>query len=298
MSIRTSVDGSRAYRVDSDDGLSRLWIVENSELERLLFNRQLTGVEFREACLRSTRLLLRHATDLLAAHDWSELIVLSKGMIYGVGHAAAVEQRINLPTNVVATARLSVESSSASVAVPYARFDGGGSSLVIGDTIASGATITAAIDLYHAIHPVERLLVLSFAGSAVGAKRIEEYCLERQIDLHLLFGLAAFGLGSNGFDLSFLHPSTICDERYRELAERVFEGRQVSSVGWDFGTQCMAPAKYCALSWLEAQVLDMESSAVFSHAVRPEDWHVVAREASAYSSARPDLPVQVPLESW
>jgi hypothetical protein len=293
--VRSQLDGSVAAKQDNS-GVGSLWIVENAQLERLLFDRTLMGVEFRKICFDVTCRFLRHVADELADGRWSELVILSKGVVYEIALGAAQELDLNLPTNVVATSRVDVGATDAQIRALYARYDAGGDSIVIGDTVASGATIETALTHYQRVHKLSRVIVMSYAGTLVGARRLDKYCSQHGIELNVLYGLAAFGLGENGFDLSFLHPATVCADRYKERARMLFEGRAVSSPGWDFGTQCMAPEKYQALSWIEAQASGLVAGPIFSHAKEPTDWRLVAREADAYARMLPDLPVATPLD--
>jgi hypothetical protein len=183
-----------------------LHIVENEPLERILFERGLIGLPHRRACFAASRLFLAHVADDLV--DAAELVILSKGLAYQLA-AAAESVEINLPTNLVATTRVDVVADDAKVDVSYARFDAGKPCLVVGDTVASGATVIAALDAYRQVHRLERLFLLSYAGSAVGARRIAEFCARLGVECTILYGLAAFGLGANGFDLSFAHPDTV-----------------------------------------------------------------------------------------
>lgn len=62
-------------------------------------------------------------------------------------------------------------------------------------------------------------------------------------------------------------------------------GRAVSAVGWDFGSQCMAPRKYRHLGWVEAELWDLADSESFAFTEEPEDWSELAHERHAYESA-------------
>jgi hypothetical protein len=147
-----------------------------------------------------------------------------------------------------------VSSDDAAIDVSYQRFDAPSETLLIGcDTIASGATLVASLTAYLESHSLRRLYLMSLAGSVVGARRVAAFCHEAGVEPAMLFGLAAFGLGTNGFDLSFLHPDTLTADRYRQRASEQFGGKPVSAVGWDFGSQVMSPGKYRQLCWLEAQ---------------------------------------------
>ncbi|GAB3810461.1 hypothetical protein [Micromonospora zhanjiangensis] len=280
---------SRVESIADKSDVSGLHLVHNEQLEALLFDRNLTGLAFRQACFAASRQFVRHVRDDLDTDEIAELMILSKGLIYQLAEAVAVEVNRNLPTNLVSTTRLEVTSDDATVEVPYARFDAGGSTLLIGDTVASGATIVAALREYQKFHVVRRVYVMSYAGALQGAARIAGYCAENAIECTMLFGLAAFGLAENGFDLSFLNPATLTRDEYRQRAWRQFNGRPVSSVGWDFGSQAMAPGKYRQLCWMEAEIWGLHGSPGLSIAKAPGSMDVLAHEAAAYASRVPTV---------
>lgn len=258
--MKADVPGSNARIVRLDEG-AEVCIVENQPLEELLFDRRLTGVKFRQACLLSTRLFLRHILEELADGPVAELMILSKGLVYQLGEAFALETGRNLPVNVVAATRAGVEGEVAKIDLPYTRLDAGGDRLVIGDTVASGSTLIAVLDEYMLHQELSQVYLLSYAGSALGAEAVTNYCGARQVGILIMYGLAAFGLGENGFDLSFLHPGTVTRPEYVQRAHTLYNGQQVSAVGWDFGSQMMAPDKYKRLSWVESRLLGIDEEA-------------------------------------
>jgi hypothetical protein len=213
----------------------------------------------------------------------SELIILSKGIAYQLGAAAADVLGINLPANMISTARAEVHGDDVTVSVAYVRIDAPTETLIIGDTIASGATIIAAIDAYAQAAPLKKVYILSYAGTAVGARRIALHCQTKGVEVCIVLGLAAFGLGDNGFDLSFLHPDTITSEVYRTRAREQFDGKAVSAVGWDFGSQFLAPKKYQYLCWVEAERWGLLDHPCFAVAVQPQSMDILAHERSAFS---------------
>lgn len=281
---------STAELVGTRDG-PRLYLVHNAALEDLLFDRNLTGVEFRRACFECSRHFLAHLADELPPGDTAELMILSKGLIYQLGAAMAAETGLNLPTNLIATSRAEVSRGDVRIEVPYVCFEAPAGTLLIGDTVASGATIVAAISRYLEAHSVRHVYVVSYAGTLVGADRITAFCSERGIEATFLYGLAAFGLADNGFDLSFLHPNTVTRSDYVERARKVFSGSPVSAVGWDFGSQCMAPRKYRHLTWVEAQLWGLQDADCLGAAERPDDWSDLSHERAAYEHALQHLSV-------
>ncbi len=262
---------------------AEIYLLHNASLELLLFNRNLLGAEFREVCLASSRHYVRHIADELQGEDCAELVILSKGLIYQLSEAVRLEFGQNLPTNLVATSRVAVTGDSARVAVTYSQIEAPAQTVLIGDTVASGATVVAALESYTRLHSIERLFVLSYAGTEIGARRITRFCVDRSIRCTFLYGLAVFGLGDNGFDLAFLHPDTVARDGYKQRASEQFGGRPVSAVGWDFGSQAMAPEKYRQLCWIEAELWHLNDSPCLRVASKPSNLNALAHERAAYA---------------
>ena len=285
--MKVTTGRSQARHVADDTGIAGLYIVENEPLERLLFNRNRLGSDFRAVCLASVRGLVSHVADELTKDDYSELVMLSKGLMYQIQTALMLEADTSLPMNLMATTRTTVSGSAASIGVSYSRLDAGGNRLIIGDTVASGSTIVTALDRYSAQHELSSVIVMALAGAGTGAAHISQYCAGRGIECRLLFGLAVFGLGTNGFDLSFLHPETVCAERFRERASKQFSGKPVSAVGWDFGSQAMAPEKYRELCWLEAEAFDLHGHPALACESRPRSLVNLVHERAAFENFTP-----------
>jgi len=288
------IDGSRLEHI-SIEGVPAAYVMVNEALERVLFDRNLTGLGFTNACEDSSEAFLRHLRPEIeaAADDLAELVILSKGLYYRLQNAFARAFQRNLESNFIATKRAAVTGTAVTIEALYCDFSARAGTLIIGDTIASGATITAALQHYLLFHPIRRVILFSIAGSAVGAQRIAHFCQTQNIDLTAVYGLAAFGLAANGFDLSFLHPDTLCPNReYVERARRMFEGRPVSAVGWDFGSQAQSVTKYRMLCWIEAEYWNLQHSDVFAVKEAVTDIGLVSKERGAYQD-RVSLPPRV-----
>jgi len=265
-------------------GIDKAFIIRNPSLENILFNRNLVGLDFTRACEAASISFLRHFEQEFQTilSDVAELMLLSKGMYYWLHNAFAAVFDENLQVNFIATQRINVEGGSADIIIPYSNLDVPVRNLIIGDTIASGATIKSALSLYQRHHSLQRLFVFSIAGTVVGGQAIADYCRSQGIELTLAYGLAAFGLGENGFDLSFLHPDTITRDQYRERARILFSGQPVSAAGWDFGSQAQALKKYRMLSWLEAERHGLQESRIFQSKEPPIDGRLVSKERFAF----------------
>src|SRR5215475_13254649 len=118
----TRVAASVAEDMSEVCGVPRLYIVRNAPLEQLLFSRNVVGVEFRHICLDASRLMYGHLADDLGDELASELLILSKGIVYQLAAAAALDALRKLPTNLIATSR-AVSGKDANIDVSYTRFD-------------------------------------------------------------------------------------------------------------------------------------------------------------------------------
>jgi len=268
------------------DGLTNAFIIENPALEKILFDRNIIGLDFTNACEDASEYFLRHFQQEIidVNEDLAELVLLSKSIYYWMHNAFAKVFNDNLQSNFAATSRVKVETSSAQIEIPYCNFDAPAKNLIIADTIASGATICEALSTYLNYRELNNVFIFSIAGSLIGGRAISKFCRSRDINLTLAYGLAAFGLGSNGFDLSFLHPETITNVEYKTRAAQVFHNKPVSSVGWDFGTQAQAIRKYKMLCWLEAEYWGLQDSDVFRYKESQLDMRLIKKEYIAYQN--------------
>ena len=280
MPLRT-VPGSTSQPVDDVPGC---YVIENLPLESILFDRNLLGLPFKQACQTASIYFLEHfRQEILEAPDEvSELLILSKGLYYWLHNSYEQTFARNLPINFIATNRTKVEGDVAEIKVPYHNFDAATPRLIIGDTVASGATVCTALSEYMDQHYLEEVFLFSIAGARVGIKRIATFCDANGIRLHAAAGLALFGLGSNGFDLSFLHPDTHTREEYRVRAREVYGDREISVAGWDFGSQAQAPDKYRMLCWIESEMWGLDEAEVLRERMQPGDYSLVQKERDAY----------------
>jgi hypothetical protein len=262
---------------------ARLFLAHNAALEQLLFDRHLMGTPFRRACEMASAHFVSHFADEFAPlhAELAECVILSKGLAYDLRNAYTSVTGRNLPANFVATRRKKVTASQAQIEVAYANIDAPAESLIIGDTIASGATICAVVDECRKRFSLRRVFVFAIAGSGRGAKRIAHHCAALGLDTTIVLGLAAFGLADNGFDLSFLHPDTRARREYVERARVLYDGKPISSVGWDFGSQLFSPAKYLSLCAVEARLWELEGTDVLPAPPSGVDLMLIKQELAA-----------------
>lgn len=261
-----------------------VYIIENDWLEKILFDRGCVGLSFTSACRASSTLFFQHFEPELRnrGQDIAELMLLSKGRYYWLHNAFENAFGENLQTNFIAINRNKVMNDKANISISYFNFDAPASELIIGDTVATGASICAAIHAYNQVRKLNHVYVFSIAGTAIGAHRIIEFCRQRNIEVHCAFGLALFGLGKNGFDLSFLDPNTVTREIYKRRAYEMYGECAISAVGWDFGSQSQSLAKYSELCWLEAKQWNLLGSPLLPFQIEPSNLKLIYKEQDAY----------------
>lgn len=273
------------------DGIDNSYICTNKALEKILFNRNLIGLDFTKNCEIATINFLRHIEPEIseAINDIAELIILTKGIYYWMHSSFQKVFNENLQANLVYTSRAKVTNEEVRVVVKALNFDVPANNLIIGDTIASGETICVALKEYIKWHQLKQVFILTIVGSKVGTQIISKFCKAHGIKLHIIYGLAAFGLASNGFDLSFLHQDTITEHKYIEMAKDKYKGKAVSAAGWDFGAQAQAIRKYRMLCWLEEKYWGLENTEVFQETELPDDLRLIEKESVACKETIPDI---------
>ena len=282
------LDKTSIRRWDHGGACGEVFIATSPALEQLLLDREAVGLEFSRRARAAVADLFGNVADELKSGNFAELVLLSKGVVYDL-RGAAERAGVSLPTNLMATSREAVSGHDASVSVTYRSIATPAESLVIGDTVASGASICAAISAYSEVRPLRRVIVLALAGAGVGVRRIAHFCEARDIEFTAVLGLASFGLAPNGFDLSFLDEDTDCDARYREETLQRFGGAPVSAVGWDFGSQAIAEDKYRALCWVERKYWGLEQTDALKVSRRPTSRGQIEHERAAFQTRLPNI---------
>lgn len=260
---------------------NEFYLITNKHVENVLYNRGLIGKEFVTECYHSSSKFMLHFKQELNDNDVSELMILSKGYYYKFYDAYANILKKNLQINFIATKRVSIDGDNTKIIIPYSDISALTDTLLIGDTIATGKTICTVLKHYLEHHSIKKVFVYTIAGSILGGNEIYHFCKRNSIDLVLVYSIAAFGLGTNGFDLSFLHEDTIAEKKYIDKAKTLYNNQPISSVGVDFGSQSQSIKKYSNLCWLEKEFWNSDDS-VFPITNSNIDYNLVEKELSAF----------------
>src|SRR5687768_1278419 len=134
---------------------------------------------------------------------------------------------------------------------PYVSFEAPCRTVLIGDTVASGASALEGLRVFAEWarpHGLQRVHFFSACGSRVGGQRIVQAATDLGLDVTFTHGLAVFGMAAQGWqlpdtDLPWLHADTVTAARHRQRAEAAFRGQPVCAIG-DWGLRCKNPRAY------------------------------------------------------
>ena len=230
------------------------FILESSALEAFLFDRTVVGIPLLNAAREATTHwlgALRERQLISAGDEVAGLTILTGGLYYGLQPAWQTVFGSLLPENFIGIKRHLDERNQWLADYHYASFEAPCRTVLVGDTVASGASVSQGIRAFASWgveHGLEEVHFFSACGSRVGGQRIRQTCVDLGLKATFTHGLAAFGMAEQGWqlpdtDLPWLHPDTITQPHYQQRAESAFQGKPVCAIG-DWGMRCKNPKAY------------------------------------------------------
>lgn len=223
-------------------GLPRTFILESDSIDALLVSpgRRLLGGARQQKAYESTLTWLRAMREAgVMVEDPSQICTVTV-LAEGIGHnlpgaiTAVLSGKPHRGDNWIGVSRFALEKKSGDEYVPfdakvtYFRIHSNAPVWCMLDTVATGATLLRALDsAFGGATPPEKILLATPAGSAVGMKKIADFCASRDVEVVLCFFGAIFGLGEDGTALPWCHPDTITSgtersKRNLEHARKIF----------------------------------------------------------------------------
>ncbi|HEY9788171.1 MAG TPA: hypothetical protein V6D17_22475 [Candidatus Obscuribacterales bacterium] len=226
------------------EGLPKSYILECETIDKLLLNpgRKLLGIERQRTAFDATVIWLRAMQNEGLFPEESEDICTVTVLAEAAGHnlpgalATVLSPRYQRGDNWLGVSRFALARGGQEAIVPfdakvnYLRMHSSAPTWCLIDTIATGATLSRALEAAFANAPrPERILMATPCGSAEGARKIAAVCRNNGIDLILTHFGAIFGLWHDGTGLPWCHPKTIFSgsrrsEKNRQLAREIFNG--------------------------------------------------------------------------
>ncbi|MFX0122595.1 MAG: phosphoribosyltransferase [Candidatus Hodarchaeota archaeon] len=249
----------KGYRVRDPELSERCILIESKPAQQILTNHFLVSTPLvflsRNAVKDCIRFFFVIRNESYMLSQIVDVVPLSGSLTYDVYNAFYELFEQPLQRNFIGIRRYQKPSGIWDTEVSYTNFEGlpnDAKVVLIGDTIATGATITQIIRLVQAQLQIPVIfVVISIAGSLVGARRLTK--LEKTLqttfpgtEIWCIFTEAFFGLEANGTDMPIFHPDTISTEVLRKLAQNKLGksvGRYLCSV-LDWGKRTNSPLKH------------------------------------------------------
>jgi len=252
MDLADSLSGRKLYRVVRPDLPSHTYIISNLDSRRIHFDPTITDFDLYKQTVKCNEIFLRFAHRLglfggFRANRVCELILISGGFYYHLNRSFYHVFGHSLPAGFIGVKRLLGKHPRGVISYDNLEAIPGNNITLIGDTIATGATLIDSINYYLAkMSTVKKIIIFTIAGALPGAKRLakmENIFRQRAVELRLFFSDGIFGLAEDQTDMFYFHPDSIlAPEAKKAASEKLGEalgGRMC--VIWDWGRRNKDP---------------------------------------------------------
>ncbi len=260
-------DGYRMYRL-KDKGLpENSFIICSDHASDILYRPHIAGKDLLDLTEKMAYVFMdavgREVLKGKRTEDMTELVFLAGGLYYQLNSGFRKRYGMALPQCFLGIKRQRVEGSEGdfTAIATYENFESlpDNGTVIIGDTIATGATLQKGI--YHLLdalaekkYKLENLVICSIACSSSGARLLKE--VERRVrhdhpkaKVWLFAAEELFHLMPDGTDLRFLYDDAIMpDETKGRILGRygTYLGHEMKCAVFDWGTRCKNPLRHFA----------------------------------------------------
>ena len=251
----------KAYRIQDASLSERCILVESAAAREILTDHFLVGSPLisksKMAVQDCLSVFFSLQSELTPKSQIAEIVPLSGSLTYDVLNSFYELYKQPISRSFIGIRRFQKPDGRWDSTTSYTNFEALAESpkaIVIGDTIATGVTMTKVIQMVKArLATPLTFVIISIAGSLLGAQRIVklEESLQQAFpgtNIWCLFTEGFLGLEANGTDMPILHPESIITPELRELGiNRLGEylGRNLCCV-LDWGKRTNAPSKHYA----------------------------------------------------
>jgi len=180
-----------------------------------------------------------------------ELVLISGGFYYHLARSFHHVFDQSLPAGFIGVRRVLGKNPRAVISYDNLEAVPDNSLTIIGDTIATGATLVDSIRYYLTKTPkVKKILIFTIAGATKGAQELAQ--LEKEIQrrygtkLYVFFSDGLFGLSENQTDMFYCHPEAKIAPESLAAADKELGKVLVARmcVIWDWGQRNKSPVKH------------------------------------------------------
>jgi hypothetical protein len=255
----------RTYQVERNDFPQRTYIMCSREIFDLQMRPHVAGMQLQERMEEISGQMMDCLLELVLRgtkpSQITELVFLAGGLYYSLNHGFRKRFSRALPQCFLGIKRQRVEGKEGefNAVATYENFESlpDDATVIIGDTIATGATLQKGIyHLFEALSlgrkKIKNLIVLSLGCSIEGARRMKEIedRMKRDFpDSSVTFVACGelFHLMPDGTDMRFLYDDAVMPDETRDaVVERYGQelGHIMRCVVFDWGTRCKNPIRH------------------------------------------------------
>lgn len=253
------------YEAERGDLPDQTYVLCADEISRILYRPHIAGKELQDGMDRVSEVFVdamhRQALAGKSMSRISEMVFLAGGLYYKLNHGFKKRFGMAIPQCFLGIKRQRVEGSGGrfTAVATYENFESlpDQATIIIGDTIATGATIQKGIfHLFDAMAvrklKLESLIVCSLACSVEGARLLKDVQKRMERDfpgssLHLFVAEELFHLMPDGTDLRFLYDDALMPQETRDRILKTYGGylgKEMKCAVFDWGTRCKNPIKH------------------------------------------------------
>ena len=258
-------DGYRLYKVEDRTLPDETYILGCDAASDILYSPHMAGKELQDRMEGVAAAFIDAAGKAVLkgkrTSQITEVVFLSGGLYYQLNQGFKAGFGKALPQCFLGIKRQRVEGKEGefTAVATYENFESlpDKATVIIGDTIATGATLQKGI--YHLLdsfderkYRLENLIICSLACSVNGARILKEVEARVARDFpgaktYLFVTEELFHLMPDGTDLRFLYPDCVMpEETKKRIMERYGEylGKEMKCAVFDWGTRCKNPIKH------------------------------------------------------
>ncbi|MCX8194707.1 MAG: hypothetical protein N3G22_01185 [Candidatus Micrarchaeota archaeon] len=254
------------YRVSDTRFLQDTFIICSPAAREVLYRPHIAGKTLQDAMEKNASIfasiLGKHVLSGAKKERICELVFLSGGLYYALNFGFKARFDFALPQCFIGIQRQRVEGKEGEfrAVAGYGNFESlpDKAHVIIGDTVATGATLVKGIQLLldeaeSRSLSIESISVLTLAGSSIGAQKLARLATTHILPQHPKCKVSFFAcemlfhLMPDGTDLRFLMPDSIMPEESRQEALQRYGGylaKNMKCAVFDWGTRCKNPKEH------------------------------------------------------
>lgn len=266
------------YAVKDSLLLPDTYIICSEPAREVLYSPHLVGKKLHELMQKNAEIFVQIASKHVLAgapkKDICELVFLSGGLYYFLSHGFKKRFGFAPQQCFIGIQRQRIEGTQGQfrAIAAYENFEAlpDKANIILGDTIATGATLVKGIQLLLDAAEVrgsslQSITVFTLAGSSEGARRLAKlakthiYPQHPSCKVSLYACEMLFHLMPDGTDLRFLMPSSIMPSESAQEAKRRYGNylaKHMRCAVFDWGTRCKNPIAHCKefLHYIESEL--------------------------------------------